>query len=131
MLFSDKAVQAVNELTGVVQRDDAQLGVLICFDATRRMLQDAAGSGMVQTAQGRFQRIQIATVEDLLAGRHPAMPAALETDAFRQPLRSRRRAVIERPDAQLTLALPIPGRKKSPEVEDHLSGDLLAVISGS
>jgi site-specific DNA-methyltransferase (adenine-specific) len=51
-------VQAVNELTGVVQRDDAQLGVLICFDTTRRMLQDAAASGMVQTAQGRFQRIR-------------------------------------------------------------------------
>jgi hypothetical protein len=51
--------------------------------------------------------------------------------AFRQPLRARRRAVVEPPDPQLTLALPIPGRKKSPEVEDHLSGDLLAVISGS
>jgi len=122
-------VAAVNELAGVVQRDDAQLGILICFDTTRRMHQDAAASGMVQTAQGRFQRLQIVTVEDLLASHYPPMPSSLETEAFRQPLRARR-PKIDVPSPQLTLALPIPGRRqKTAEIEDHLSGNLLAAVS--
>jgi Restriction endonuclease len=123
-------VQAVNELAGVVQRDEAQLGIVICFDPTRRMLQDAAGSGTVQTAHGRFQRIQVATVEELLASRHPPMPAGLETEAFRQPLRARRTAVVAPPSAPTDAgATDTREEAKRAGVEDHLSGEVLAAIS--
>jgi hypothetical protein len=84
------------------------------------------------TAQGRFQRIQVVTVEELLAGRPPRVPARLETDAFRQPLRAKRAARSAPPSAQLTLPLPIPGKKqKQSGVEDHLSGEVLAALSAS
>jgi site-specific DNA-methyltransferase (adenine-specific) len=123
-------VNDINQLAGVVQRDEAQLGILICFEPTPRMYQDAAGSQMAQTAQGRFQRIRVVTVQELLDGRYPPMPAPLETQAFRQPLRTKRRTTAEPPGPQLTLTLPIPGRRqRRTEVEDHLSGAVLAAIS--
>ena len=123
-------VQAINELAGVVQRDEAQLGILICFEPTPRMYQDAAASGMEQTAQGRFQRIRAVTVADLLDGRHPPMPSPIDAEAFRQPLRARRGPIVQPPSPQLTLALPLPGRRTGADVQEQLSGEVLAAISG-
>lgn len=123
-------VEDVNKLAGVVHRDGAQLGIVVCFDPTPRMYQDAAGSGMIQTAQGRFQRVRVITVQELLDDRLPPMPTPLETDAFRQPLRPKRRTAMPPPSAQLTLSLPLAGGKqKRTEIEDHFSGNVLAAIA--
>jgi site-specific DNA-methyltransferase (adenine-specific) len=120
----------VARLAGTVQREEAELGILVCFEPTRRMRQDAAGSGMVQTAQGRFQRIQVVTVQELLDDHMPPMPKPLETEAFKSPLRPNRRVRTPEPEEQLSLKLPFVGRKGKPaEVEDHLAGDLLAQIA--
>ncbi len=85
--------EMVNALAGTVEREKAQLGVLVCLaDPTKRMRQDAAGAGFVNTAQGRYLKIQVATIADLLQGKKPPMPNPIETEAFRQPLRPVRRA---------------------------------------
>lgn len=120
--------EMIAALHGTVEREDAQLGVFVTLvDPTPRMRQDAAGSGFVQTAQGRYQRIQIATVADLLAGKGPPLPEPIESDAFRFPLRPVRPQAAVEPELQLSLQLPIPGGKtKSKDVEQHFSGRVLA-----
>ncbi len=118
----------VAKLGGTVQREEAELGVLLCFEKTRRMQQDAAGTGMVRTSQGRFQRIQIISIEELLSDKKLPLPEPLQTEAFKLPLRPTRRGKAPEPSEQFTLALPISGGK-SAEVEDHLSGRILAQIA--
>ena len=119
----------VAALAGAVQREEAQLGVFVCLaEPTKRMRQDAAAAGFVTTAQGRFQRIQVATVAELLEGRRPPIPTPIETDAFRRPLRSPRAKKAAEPTAQLSLALPIvgTGKRSRSGAEEHLSGTVLA-----
>ncbi|MCP4383779.1 MAG: hypothetical protein GY798_20600 [Hyphomicrobiales bacterium] len=119
-------------LAGTVEREEAQLGVFVCLaKPTSRMKTDAAAGGMTKTAQGRFQKIQIATIADLLDGRGPPLPKPIETDAFKHPLRPVRPKAAVEPDAQLSLQLPIPGTRKGAKgVEQHLSGRILARMTG-
>jgi site-specific DNA-methyltransferase (adenine-specific) len=123
--------EMVAALSGTVQREEAELGIFVCLaDATRRMRQDAAGSGMVATAHGRFQRIQIATIEELLAGKRPEMPPAIETDAFRHSLRPVRPAQIEIPSEQMAFKFEIKGGKRA-DKETHWAGKVLARLAGA
>ncbi len=66
----------VRELAGVVQREGADMGILVTLaDPTKAMLADAAGYEFVKkSAHGRLPRVQIATIADLLDGRLPKMP---------------------------------------------------------
>lgn len=105
------------------------VGVFVCLaQPTRRMRQDAAGSGMVGTAQGRFQRIQIATIEELLAGKRPDLPQAIETDAFRHSLRPVRPTRIEARSEQIAFKFELKGGKRA-EKETHWSGKVLARLA--
>ena len=60
---------------------------------TAPMKKEAASSGVLDTVFGKFARLQILTIEDLFAGKKPAMPpedpaafkrAAREEDKARQ-----------------------------------------------
>lgn len=66
----------VNELNGVVQRENAEMGVLVTLaEPTRGMVAAAAGAGFVEkSAHGRLPRVQIVTVGDLIDGRLPKLP---------------------------------------------------------
>ena len=92
----------VRELAGVVEREKAEMGVLITLvEPTRAMKSDAAGLGFVErSAHGRLPRIQIATVGDMLDQRFPKLPP------LPQPLATspRRKAAKERD--QLEMLLP-------------------------
>lgn len=95
----------VRYLAGVVQREKAQMGILIKLaEPSRGMRADANSYGFVScSAHGRLPLIQIATVEDLLEGRLPKLPALPQpTEA---PLRGRRRHEKD----QLELMLPFAG----------------------
>jgi hypothetical protein len=123
--------EMVAALSGTVQREEAELGIFVCLaDPTRRMRQDAAGSGMVATAHGRFQRIQIATIEDLLSGKRPELPPAIETDAFRHSLRPVRPAAPEVPSDQISFKFEIKGGKTT-DKETHWSGKVLARLAAA
>lgn len=123
--------EMVAALAGTVQREEAELGVFVCLaEPTRRMRQDAAGSGMVSTPHGRFQKIQIATIEDMLAGKRPDLPPAIETDAFRHSLRPVRPAAAETPSDQMSFRFEIKGGKKF-DKETHWSGKVLARIAAN
>lgn len=124
--------EMVSALAGTVEREEAQLGVFVCLaDPTPRMRRDAAAAGMVTTAQGKFQKIQIVTIKEAMEGRLPPLPKPIETEAFQRPLRPVRAAPLAEPDAQLSLALSFRGGKvrKKTEVEDHLAGRVLARLS--
>ncbi len=51
---------------------------------TDPMKKEAASSGVLDTPFGKFARLQILTIEDLLAGKKPAMPPE-DPAAFKGP----------------------------------------------
>jgi site-specific DNA-methyltransferase (adenine-specific) len=92
IIFSVKAehVQSayVRDLRGVIEREDAQIGVLICMEApTKPMLKEAAEAGFYKPPglTDRYPSIQILTIEDLLAGKSVAYPRLLEVTFKKAP----------------------------------------------
>jgi site-specific DNA-methyltransferase (adenine-specific) len=82
-------VSFVRELAHVVERDGAKLGVLVTLvPPTAPMRKEAAGAGVYTTAHGSWPKIQIVTVEDLLAGHRPRLPWP-DPNAFRRAARER------------------------------------------
>jgi site-specific DNA-methyltransferase (adenine-specific) len=71
----------VRDLRGVVEREAAQIGVLISFEEpTSGMRSEAASAGFYDAPNGRYPRIQLRTIGDLLAGRgiqYPPEPATV------------------------------------------------------
>jgi DNA modification methylase len=59
----------VNELRGVIEREHADIGVLITFkEPTAGMRSEAAGAGFYTSPWGNHPRIQLRTIGQLLAG---------------------------------------------------------------
>ncbi|MFQ6009443.1 MAG: DNA methyltransferase, partial [Candidatus Zixiibacteriota bacterium] len=74
------SVKDIRDLGHVIDREDAQIGVLITLEKpTRDMRKEAAGKRYYEskTFKGRFPRIQILTIEELLSGKKPSMPPSL------------------------------------------------------
>ncbi len=69
------SVKDVRDLVGVVQREKAPVGVLITLrDPTGPMKAEAAKGGSIDTAWGKFQKIQLVTVKELLDGKNLKLP---------------------------------------------------------
>lgn len=77
IVFSVKSgqvgVNAVRDLRGVVEREDAAIGVLLTLnEPTRPMEEEAASAGVYESAElggVTYPRIQIRTIEELLDGK--------------------------------------------------------------
>jgi site-specific DNA-methyltransferase (adenine-specific) len=70
----------VRDLKGTVDREKAELGLLLTLDTpTKGMLEEAASFGTYEWAWNgqRYPRAQIVTVGDLLEHRGPRMPTAI------------------------------------------------------
>lgn len=69
----------VRELSGTVHGFDAQMGILVTMQKITADMQKAANKGGIweHSSGNTFPRIQIITVEDLLAGSRPNMPTPL------------------------------------------------------
>jgi hypothetical protein len=85
IVFSVKAgnlvATHVRDLRGVVERERAAMGVLLTMDApTRAMRAEAAAAGFIDTLWGRYPRLQIRTVAELLEGRQLEAPPARQLD---------------------------------------------------
>jgi DNA modification methylase len=109
IVFSTKGVQkpgpvVVRELRGVVERDEAEIGVLIVLrasDITAAMRTEAAEAGHYESAWGRHPRLQIFSVEDIFAGKRLDYPRATGVNVtFKQAPKAE-----NKPQAE-TLALP-------------------------
>jgi site-specific DNA-methyltransferase (adenine-specific) len=69
-------VSHVRDLRGVLEREKAQLGVVISFnEPTQPMRQEAASAGFYRSPWGEHRRIQLITVARLLNGDRIDMPA--------------------------------------------------------
>jgi DNA modification methylase len=71
----------VHELRGVVDREGAQIGVLITMEPpTKPMRQEAASGGFYQSPWGTHARLQILTVPELLEGKRIDAPPMGQVD---------------------------------------------------
>ena len=82
IIFSVKAgklhASYIRDLRGVVEREKAQIGVLISFDApTRQMLAEAASAGVYTSPWGRksYARMQLLTIAELMNGKRIDYPS--------------------------------------------------------
>ena len=73
IIFSVKAghlkATDIRDLRGVIEREEAEIGVLLSFEVpTKLMRTEAASAGFYTSPWGNHPRIQLLTVADLLAG---------------------------------------------------------------
>ena len=71
-------VNHVRDLNGVIEREKAALGALITLrEPTKPMLTEAASAGFYEPKDfpGRYPRLQILTIAELLEGKKLAYPA--------------------------------------------------------
>ncbi len=81
-------VGMVRDLRGVIERERAEAGILVTLaEPTGPMEAEAAKAGFFDTQFGRSPRIQIMTVEHLLAGAKPKLPPLALEAAFRKAAR--------------------------------------------
>jgi site-specific DNA-methyltransferase (adenine-specific) len=109
IIFSVKgggvSVPQIRDLRGVIEREKAEIGVFISFEApTKPMLKEAAEAGFYKSSDGSsYPRLQILTIEELLKGKQPEYPLHRRDATFKKAPRSR-------PDAAKNLSLPLlPG----------------------
>jgi adenine specific DNA methylase Mod len=78
-------VDMVRDLRGVIEREKSPFGVLITLRApTTPMVKEAAAAGFFDTPFGKFARVQIATVSDMLAGKLPKLPPQEKGGGYKQ-----------------------------------------------
>lgn len=102
-------VSHLRDLSGVVTRESAAIGVLVSLEApTRAMREEAASGGFFQSDWRRHPRLQLLTIADIFAGRQIDYPAVTGGDAtFKQASRPKRGARAEPTD--LFAADPLAG----------------------
>lgn len=104
----------VRALAGTVDREKAELGLLVCLaDPSSKMRQEAAGLGFCKTAHGKFSKVQIITVEELLDGKQLSLPPRYEV---RPEELSLKRARGKEREPQLEFTFSIRGDKKGDSV---------------
>jgi adenine specific DNA methylase Mod len=103
-------VQMVRDLRGVIEREEAEMGLLVCLaDPTGPMLREAADAGFVaRSAHGRLPRLQIVTIEDMLNHRMPKLPPLPVPEKKLTP------SIRRKDKDQLELLLPFAGEKVIP-----------------
>lgn len=92
----------VRDLRGVIEREGAELGVLISMDKpTKLMRSEAASAGFYKSSWGQHARIQLLTIAELLGGTGIDYPAPRQTNvthkrAPRLEQRGRQLALVEK-----------------------------------
>ncbi len=83
-------VSHLRDLRGVLERERAAIGVLICMDdPTAAMRKEAASAGFHSSPWGKHPRLQILTIEDLLTGKTIDRPPAQTSVTFKKAPRVR------------------------------------------
>lgn len=104
------SVPMVRDLRGVIEREEAEMGLLVTLaQPTRPMIAEAAAGGFVQrSAHGRLPRIQIVTIADILDGRLPMMPPL----PIEPPITARPRKAKKPDSVQTEMLFQFEGRKQ-------------------
>jgi len=106
----------VRDLRGVIEREEAQMGILVTLtEPTGPMLTECASAGFVtKSAHGRLPRLQILTIADMLDGRLPKLPPIPERVETKP--RPRRKTDGD----QIELLLPFEGAAIKPAKGDFV-----------
>jgi len=102
VIFSVKGghtnVGDVRDLGHVVDRETAQIGVLISLqESTQPMRSEAASSGFYESAWGTHPRLQVLTIAELLAGKRIDMPPVGQVNVtFKRAPKAREAALNQR-----------------------------------
>jgi DNA modification methylase len=76
----------VRDLRGVIEREQAELGVLIALEEpTKPMLAEAAAAGFFKSPWGNHPRLQILTIAELLDGKRIDYPPTINVTHKRAP----------------------------------------------
>lgn len=100
IVFSVKAgklhASYVRDLRGVMEREKADIGVLISFDEpTKLMRKEALAAGFYESPWGKHARLQLITVGELLAGRQIDAPRTAGTNITYKAARKVEKKVAE------------------------------------
>jgi DNA modification methylase len=103
IIFSVKAGKTgpahVRDLWGVVEREKAEIGVLITLqEPTRDMRKDAASAGFYTSPWGKHPRLQLLTVTELLDGRGVDYPQTSGANRTYKRAPQHLRKVAEQPE---------------------------------
>lgn len=107
----------VRDLRGTIERENADMGVFISLaEPTREMKKEAAAAGFFESSQGRHERLQIRTIDELLSGFSIDCPLQYTTvtlsEAGRKAARSKQTKKAVDPKEllrQKRMLLPIAG----------------------
>ena len=79
------SVSHLRDLRGVLDREKAEIGVLLCMEQpTVAMRRECASAGFYTSPWGKHPRLQILTVEDLLAGEGINRPPAQTSVTYKR-----------------------------------------------
>lgn len=100
----------IRALRGVLEREDADVGIFVCFEPTKTMRAEANDSGRVDLPGGNRSRLQIVTVAELIAGPNTGIVTQLNTITSAQAAKAlARKKPPKRPTAEdLRREPPLP-----------------------
>lgn len=99
----------IRALAGTVERERAEFGLLVCLaEPSANMRREAAALGLCKTAHGKYPKVQIVTIAELLADKKLNLPPRYEVTDDELTLRKARRKAG---DAQLAFTFGIRGDK--------------------
>ncbi|HEX3747671.1 MAG TPA: DNA methyltransferase [Bryobacteraceae bacterium] len=77
-------VPMIRDMGHVVDREKAKIGVFITLaEPTKPMQTEAVKAGYYETPYGKYQKLQILTIEELFAGKKPNIPL-VDSSAFKK-----------------------------------------------
>ncbi len=87
------SVAHVRDLRGVIERENAEIGALICLEEpTQAMRSEAASAGFYKSPWGRYPRLQICTVKEIMLGKGIEYPSPRDTNVtFKRAPRAKRK----------------------------------------
>ncbi|MER9412913.1 MULTISPECIES: DNA methyltransferase [unclassified Mesorhizobium] len=108
-------VDAIHKLKSVVQREGAEIGVLVCLDPpTPAMVKEAASERDVGPASKRVAKLQILTVDMLFRTNPVDLPGMIDMpEAGRQSVSAAPKKSRKRAEGQTEMLFPIDGKQAS------------------
>lgn len=83
----------VRDLRGVIEREKAEIGVLVTLGKpTKKMVQEASVAGEYTDGKNWYPRIQLLTAEDIIAGKGVDYPATILQEARKKTVIKRTRS---------------------------------------
>ena len=109
----------VRDLRGVIDREQAEIGVLLTMDEpTKPMRTEAASAGFYESPWGKHARIQLLTVADVLGGKGIDYPRTAGTNVTLKAAPRSAEKVAEPPQLFDQPVEPLPKmNEKAPKTE--------------